>query len=360
VEAGEGSDGRGGLGPPDDAQTGIGRWRAARGLPPEADSDSAGPNELIGGAPTDRGASPSAPPGNTPDSPARSPLPSGSAADPVDVAPRFRPWSEPAPPPTGPVRCHFLRSVGPDGKLAEAMKTAVPTHRCAAFGDPLPLSLRQQELVCLQRVHVSCPRYVRGTVLANENAAPAVVASRKGGFPLMTVAAAVLVIAALGILLTGPVMGIGPFGGGHGSIPLTASATASPTGAVAAAPSVAATPTRTPAPVATPTPTPRPSPTAAPTATPAATTAPPAPSPTASWPPGATASRMSLVVPCADQTNCYVYTVRSAAQNGSPVNDTLQGIATYFGVDIAKIRVLNPGLGTIAPGDKLKIPPPTR
>jgi hypothetical protein len=38
-------------------------------------------------------------------------------------------------------------------------------------------------------------------------------------------------------------------------------------------------------------------------------------------------------------------------------------IADYFGVDLAKVREMNPWLGkddTIHPGDKLKIPPPTR
>jgi hypothetical protein len=76
---------------------------------------------------------------------------------------------------------------------------------------------------------------------------------------------------------------------------------------------------------------------------------------------------MSLVVPCTDQANCYVYTVRGAGPtpggNGSGVADTLAAIARYFGVDLAKIRQLNPWLGgsdVIHPGDKLKIPPPTR
>lgn len=76
---------------------------------------------------------------------------------------------------------------------------------------------------------------------------------------------------------------------------------------------------------------------------------------------------MSLLVPCTDQANCYLYTVRgpgpAPAGNGSSVADTLQGIATWFGVDLAKVRQMNPWLGgsdTIHPGDKLKIPPPTR
>jgi LysM repeat protein len=76
---------------------------------------------------------------------------------------------------------------------------------------------------------------------------------------------------------------------------------------------------------------------------------------------------MSLLVACPGQANCYLYTVRGAgpapAGNGSGVADTLQGIANYFGVDVAKIRQMNTSLATsdvIHPGDKLKIPPPTR
>ena len=72
-------------------------------------------------------------------------------------------------------------------------------------------------------------------------------------------------------------------------------------------------------------------------------------------------------MPCTGQANCYVYTVRGAGPapsgNGSGVSDTLAGIANYFGVDVAKIRALNTWLGSsgvIHPGDKLKIPPPTR
>ena len=68
-------------------------------------------------------------------------------------------------------------------------------------------------------------------------------------------------------------------------------------------------------------------------------------------------------MPCSDQASCYVYTVRGAGQNGSGVADTLPNIASFFGVDLAKIHQMNPSLGSsdvINPGDKLKIPPPTR
>ena len=75
---------------------------------------------------------------------------------------------------------------------------------------------------------------------------------------------------------------------------------------------------------------------------------------------------MNLVVPCAGQANCYVYTVRSGAAppagNGSGVADNIAGIARFFGVTQASIRSMNGLSGTdvIHPGDKLKIPPPTR
>ncbi len=76
---------------------------------------------------------------------------------------------------------------------------------------------------------------------------------------------------------------------------------------------------------------------------------------------------MAVLVPCTDQPDCYVYTVRGPGPppegNGSKVGDTLQGIADWFGVSLAAIREMNPWLGggsLIHPGDKLKIPPPTK
>ena len=106
-------------------------------------------------------------------------------------------------------------------------------------------------------------------------------------------------------------------------------------------------------------PAPSQSPSATPTATPPAPIA--APDPLSSWPPGATASRMDLLVPCAGQADCYVYTVRGAGANGSGVDDDLPGIARYFGVPVSAILGLNPGLASsVAPGQQLRIPPPTR
>jgi hypothetical protein len=271
------------------------------------------------------------------------PGPGGPAAD--DFLQRLRAQAEGAAPSGETVRCRFLRSIGPDGQLSEPQDQAVPYHRCAAFGDPLPLSLRQQELVCLQRVHVSCPRYLRGTVLANEDAVAEPDEEKRPRRRGIFLIALLLALLAVAILAAGPVMGILPFGG-------PAAPAATPT--VALSPSPVFSPS--PSPKATASRTPAPSPTA--TATPTAT-----PVPSATWPAGATASRMNLLTVCPDQANCWLYTVRSAAQNGSSVDDTLQGVATYFGVSVAGIRALNASLATtdvITPGQVIKIPPPTR
>ncbi len=369
MESGGGSnnqDGREDRTPPDEQQTKIEGTRAGQSLDPTEDARSvAGIGSS--GVPIGGGA-----PGDSPFAPGTRPsIPGFTATDAIDLGPRFRPWSEPGPSGTGPMQCHFLRSVGADGQLADAQKTAVPTHRCAAFGDPLPLSLRQQELVCLQRVHVSCPRYVRGTLLANENEPGAASEGRQSrGIPILTVAGVVLVILALGILVYA-LVGWSPFGGGvptAGPPVAAASASASPTRpasrAQTAAPlaTASATPAATPAATAKATPAATSAATASPTVRPTPTAAPTAAA-TSSWPPGATASRMNLLVPCTDQSSCYLYTVRGpgASGNGSPVADTVPGIAQFFGVDASKIYAMNPSAASgIEPGDKLKIPPPTR
>jgi hypothetical protein len=275
-------------------------------------------------------------------------------------------WNESAPAANAPARCKFLRSIGPDGKLFEPGREAVPTHRCAAFGEPLPLSLRQQELVCLQRVHVSCPRYMRGTLLAEENAAAAGADEQpKSGPPYLTIAGLVLVavaglVAIFGMLGILPGTGSTPSSGSSGQIAVV---TSSPTTTPALGPTATvATATASPSAVVTASATPKP--TASPAATPSPTPAPVAtPTPTPAWPPGATASRMNLLVPCTGQADCYLYTVRGPGPkgNGSKVADTVAGIARFFGVSATDIYALNPGSKSgIRVGQKLKIPPPTR
>jgi len=133
----------------------------------------------------------------------------GGAGDDMDQAAAYSGWADAAPSLNAPVFCKFLRTIGPDGKLFEPGPEAVPTHRCAAFGDPLPLSLRQQELVCLQRVHVSCPRYMRGTLLAEENATAAAAAKPGSRVPYLTIAGLALVALA-GIAAVAGMMGVLP------------------------------------------------------------------------------------------------------------------------------------------------------
>jgi hypothetical protein len=70
---------------------------------------------------------------------------------------------------------------------------------------------------------------------------------------------------------------------------------------------------------------------------------------------------MKLLVPCPGQADCYLYTVRGAGVNGSSVPDNVGGIARFFGVDVDAIYAMNPwATSGIQPGQKLKIPPPTR
>jgi cytoskeletal protein RodZ len=336
------------------------RARLARGLDSSSDSRPLDGSDATGGL---IGASPREVPFSTAARPAAA---AAAPGDQIDLGPRFRPWSDPTATATqGPVRCQFLRAVGPDGKLIDAQNSAVPAHRCAAFGDPLPLSLRQQELVCLQRVHVSCPRYARGTVLANETVAtPKVSQQRWGRFSPMTIIGIGLVILAVGTLLSG-LLGLPPFGGGKAAVVPTASAPVATSSASQVA-LASASPSAAPSAVFTASPGATARPTAAATPTPSATPKPTA-APTATWPPGATAARMSLLTPCAGTANCWVYTVRgpgaAPAGNGSSVADTLAGVCTWFGVNINTVRQMNPGLNgsdTIHPGDKLKVPNPTR
>ena len=296
---------------------------------------------------------------------------SAASLDRRDPSAPFSDWTDASVQSDGPVVCKFLRSIGPDGKLYDPRPDAIPTHRCPAFGDPLPLSLRQQELVCLQRVHVSCPRYMRGTLLAEESAASTSQDQSRAGTPYLMIAGLVLVavagLAAIALMM-GLLPGISSGGNPTNSGSPIAAVTASPT------PTSASTPTPTVAPTATAV---TPTPTAVrPTSSPAATPSPkpsptatrnptPTPVPSPSWPPGATASRMKLVVPCPGQANCYIYTVRGPGPppsgNGSKVADSVAGIAQFFGVDINKIYSMNPGSSSgIHPGQKLKIPPPTR
>lgn len=345
-ESSKGGNGQGGDTPPNDERIGIERPWMAPGLSPSeetaAPADFRGPggtaaSGVVGAAAGLAGT--------------RSVPPDVAQAAAADLPSRFRPRSAAAG--SSPASCQFLRSVGADGRLSEAQNMAVSTHRCAAFGDPLPLSLSQQELVCLQRAHVSCPRYVRGILLAGENQpAPAEVEHQSGRDSLLTLVGVGLVILAIGVFIT-TLLGLPPLAGGsQASQSPLAAASASRSAAASAEPIAAPTAQVTSSAAATA------ASTAAATAAGTARSTPtlaPTPAAGSSWPPGATASRMSRVVPCTGQANCYVYTVGPG--------DRLSFIADYFGVGLDAIWQLNPwlgGSGNIKVGDQLKIPPPTR
>jgi LysM repeat protein len=224
--------------------------------------------------------------------------------------------------------CPFFRRETADGTLGRPIEMPEVSNRCAAYGEPWPQSLRQQELVCLTTRHVDCPRYVRA-------AAPP---SRARQAPRVSRA----IVAALGILLVSAVASFG-FVLARGGLAMPQAPDA--TGAVAAA-------TGTPVPTAiaavataSPSPTPEPTPTATPSPTPVATPAPtPAPS----------SDRYALLQPCPDKPDCWIYTVRRG--------DNLTGIAKYFGIPLQTVRDLNPWTETkgLEPGQELILPPPTR
>jgi LysM repeat protein len=230
--------------------------------------------------------------------------------------------------------CPFFRRETADGALGRPVEMPDLINRCAAYGDAVPQSLRQQQLVCLTTRHVDCPRFVRV-------AGPTRRAARGRARPVGRA-----VIAAIAILIVSAVASVG-FVLARGGLSLPRAAAA--TGAVDAAtgrpsPSaVAAVSTATPAATASPSPAPSPTPVATPTATPAATAT-----------PIATSDRYALLQPCPDAPDCYVYTVRHG--------DNLTGIAKYFGVPLDAVRQLNPWTQTkgLEPGQKLRLPPPTR
>jgi hypothetical protein len=78
---------------------------------------------------------------------------------------------------------------------------------------------------------------------------------------------------------------------------------------------------------------------------------------------------MDLLSPCPYESNCWIYTVRAAgpnagpypSPNGAPVPDDVAGIARFFGVSTTAIYQMNPWASAgVKPGDKLKIPTPTK
>jgi hypothetical protein len=278
--------------------------------------------------------------------------PASPAGPTMELSPIFRNWSDPAASANTPERCHFLRGISDNGRLVDPQREAIPTHRCAAFGEPLPLSLRQQELVCLQRVHVSCPRYLRGALLASESAAePETVRTRSGISRTAAAGLGLIVVAALigGAAASGFVPGLV---GESSPRPAYVAGTNPPSAPATSTPVIGVSPTAETGPSLTPTPTATSSPTPSPTLNP---TVAPSPTPWPPCPPGATGGRLVCLVPCPDQASCYEYMVHSG--------DKLNEIAFYFGVTMQSIWAMNPWLHEstkITVGEILRLPPPTK
>jgi hypothetical protein len=249
--------------------------------------------------------------------------------------------------PVHPWVCPFLRSIDDNDELRAPIEAPDPANRCVAIAGPVPQSLRQQELVCLARGHVNCPRYLRGSAVE-----PTVVEILAGQtFRSLTPATAVALLALAASCLLSVAFAVS-----NGGLVLTAATTASPSGGVLAAehtPVPIATASPTPSPSPAPTASPSPSPTASPTPSPSPTPTPtPSAKPTAT--PKPTSDRYALLKPCPNKSNCWIYVIRSG--------DNLYSIANYFGVSLSAIRSMNPWTRTsgLTAGRQLLIPTPTR
>ncbi len=262
--------------------------------------------------------------------------------------------------------CPFLRSSDEDDALGLPVEAPDPANRCAALHDPVPQSLRQQELVCLTSGHVNCPRYLRGSIGATERLervprvqrverTPGNQTLKPGSRTVTPATAGALATFALAFLVS-----VG-FVIANGGLVLTAASGPSPSGGVlgevetvapTAAPTVAPTPTPAPTPPVTPSPTPTASPSASPTPTPSPTSS-PTPKPTPKPTPRPTSGRFALLTPCPKTPGCYVYLIRSG--------DNLYSIANYFGVSLTRVQQMNPWVnGGLVVGRGLRIPTPTR
>lgn len=141
--------------------------------------------------------------------------------------------------------CPFLRAIDEDDALLAPVETPDPANRCVAVASPVPQSLRQQELVCLSRGHVNCPRYLRGsyTTPASE-IVPAPLArpslSRATGVSLLALAASSLLAFAFVV--------------SNGGLVLTVAATATPRDDPGAGSTPGPTWTAAPSPTPTPSP----------------------------------------------------------------------------------------------------------
>ncbi len=234
-----------------------------------------------------------------------------------------------------PDRCFFLVEADSDSSFATLDESGFPALECRAFPEGMAVSERQRDLVCLTRVHMTCPRYLR----ANAAVAEVPVEEKRGRATqfLSALFDGALVISLVVIALVAAAALVSPL-----TRPIAANPTQPPGGGVASA--AAGTPSAGITTSAGPglrTPVPSPSRTG--------------PRSSPSWPPGATASRMTLVKACSDRANCYLYTVRRG--------ENLKRIALFFGVSIDAILAMNPTITNpdyVQAGQTIRIPPPTR
>ena len=271
--------------------------------------------------------------------------PSGAAGldgDPVDPSP-FLPVLDGRSPFV--TTCPFLRGALDDGSLGVPLEEPDYVNRCAAFGEPKPQSLRQQELVCLTAAHADCPRYLRGALRVQAEATVERVKARRPSSPILLSGLLLVVSATLSFAfvmarggLSAPVFATpGPQVAGITGTP-------SPTSTPVVTPGPTIVPTPRPTPLPTPAPTPPPTP--PPTPTPAPTLAPtPTPQPTS--------DRYQYLTRCPDQPDCWIYVIRRG--------DALYNLANYFGHSLETIYRWNPwARNGIHAGDQLRMPPPTR
>jgi hypothetical protein len=274
----------------------------------------------------------------------------------ADPGPRSmaRPWSAADERSARDWVCPFLRAIDEDDRLGAPVEAPHPANRCVALREPVPQSLRQQELVCLSSGHVNCPRYLRGAQgttepLARVAATRTMTPATSGAIALLMVtfvASIVFVVANDGMTLDVAAVPTATASGNVLGAVETEAPTAQPTPDATTAPSALATiaPTPSPSPTAGPTPSPTPSATAEPT---------PEPTPTAKPTKKPSSSRYDLLSPCPGTPDCWIYRIRSG--------DNLYSIVNYFGVPLATVRAWNPWTSDgLKVGRALRIPPPTR
>jgi LysM domain len=220
--------------------------------------------------------------------------------------------------------CPFLRSGRATGALGPPHETVDHRNLCAALAQPLPVSRPQQELVCFQRTHTSCPRYIRGASVIRQRVAPQATTNRSLPVLLAT------------LLLVASIVAVGTYAILRGGLAMPV---ASPSGSPVTSPTlVASSPSASPSVV--------PSPTASP--------APPTSSPVTPRP-----SRTPLpfpyrtLDPCPRSQSCFLYTIVAG--------DSLTTIADEFGTTVEGILAENPDINdanAISVGDEIRVPAP--